>query len=301
VVHSRTMRAFGIAVATLTFTLLTLAAQGPPSDVTSFQIIVMSSADEAEQARRDVNGGADFTALAREKSIDPTARDGGHLVTTQHRRAPARASGRRAGIESRRGDICRTDSDRFAILRIVPEAETKAVDNDPARTLAALASGATRDAIPVSGLSEADSVFQSAARGEGWNEDLRQMCQIRTDSTMGVLDRLETMLGPGGIASDTARATPSEVFEARYALAQLHAYSGNLDKAVSWWRQAEKTVAEFAGARPMMNETLGVALLHKSEMDNGIYREAGDMCLFPPRAPKAFANSKDSEQALRVT
>src|SRR5476649_2825749 len=75
------MRAFGIAaVAALTLTLLTLvAAQGPPSDLAAFQIIVLSSAGEAEQVRAQVTGGADFTALAREKSIDPTARDGGHL------------------------------------------------------------------------------------------------------------------------------------------------------------------------------------------------------------------------------
>src|SRR4051812_39753239 len=84
VVHSRTMRAFGIAaviaVATLTLTLLTLAAaQGPPSDLTAFQIIVASSADEDEQVRVQLAGGADFTAVAREKSIDPTARDGGHI------------------------------------------------------------------------------------------------------------------------------------------------------------------------------------------------------------------------------
>src|SRR5258708_39836254 len=81
VVHSRPMRALGIAViAALPLTLLTLAAaQGPPSDLTAFQIIVSSSAEDAGQVRAQLGSGADFTALARERSIDPTAASGGHL------------------------------------------------------------------------------------------------------------------------------------------------------------------------------------------------------------------------------
>jgi hypothetical protein len=259
----------------------------------------MSTADEAEQVRAQVNGGADFTALAREKSIDPTGRDGGHLgklsVASLRPELRDAVHGLKAGEVTR---VVRIPTG-YAILRLVPEQEAPAVDNDPARTLAALATGATRDAIPVAGLSEADTIFLSAARGEGWNEDLRQICQIRTNSIESVLGRLEVMLGPGGIASDTSRATPGEVFEARYALAQLHAYSGNLEKAVGWWSEADKTVAEFAGARPMMNETLGVALLHKSEMDNGVYRQPGDMCLFPPRASRAYPNTTDAERAMK--
>jgi FG-GAP-like repeat/PPIC-type PPIASE domain/ASPIC and UnbV len=292
------VRALVIAAVAATMLTLLAAAQGPPSDLTALQIIVMPSAEEAAQVRAQVTGGADFAAIAKERSVDPTARDGGYLgtlsVASLRPELRDAVQGLKAGETS---GVVRIPTG-YAILRIVPGQETPAVDASPARALAALASGATRDAIPVAGLIEADTIFLGAANGDGWNEDLQQLCRIRTDSMRGVLDRLEVMLGPGGIASDTTRATPSEVFEARYALAQLHAYSGNLDKAVGWWRQAEKTVAEFAGARPMMNETLGVALLHKSEMDNGIYREAGEMCLFPPRAPRAFADSAGSEQAV---
>ncbi len=50
----------------------------------------------------------------------------------------------------------------------------------------------------------------------------------------------------------------------------------------------------------MMTETLGIALLHKSEMDNGVYRAAGDMCLFPPRTAKAFTNTAGAEEALGI-
>src|SRR5712671_1502277 len=223
------LRASRVFVAMFVVCSLTLlAGQGPPSDLTAFQIIVLSSAEEAEQVRAQVTSGRDFTVLARDKSIDPTARVGGHLgklsVASLRPELRDALQGLKAGELT---TVVRIPTG-YAIVRIVPEAEALSVENDPARTLAALATGATRDAIPVAGLTEADTVFLNTARGDGWNEDLRQICQIRTDSMKGVLDRLEVMLGPGGIASDASRATPSEVFEARYALAQLHAYTGNL-------------------------------------------------------------------------
>jgi len=205
------MRAFGIAaVAVLAVTLLTLvAAQGPPSDLTPFQMIVMASAEEAEQVRAQAAGGADFTALAKEKSIDPTARDGGHLgklsIASLRPELRDALQGLKPGEPTR---VVRIPTG-FAILRIVPETESAAVDNDPSRTLAALATGATRDAIPVAGLTEADTVFLSAVSGDGWNEDIGRMCRIRTDSMRNVQGRLETMLGPGGIAGDASRATPT--------------------------------------------------------------------------------------------
>jgi hypothetical protein len=68
-----------VAIAAIACSLALLAGQGPPSDVAAVQIIVSPSAEEAEQLRAQVNAGADFAALAREKSVDPMGRDGGHL------------------------------------------------------------------------------------------------------------------------------------------------------------------------------------------------------------------------------
>jgi hypothetical protein len=295
------MRALAIAaVAALTVTLLTpAAAQGPPSDIVGLELIVSSSAAEAAAIREQVIAGGDFAALARDKSIDPTARDGGYLGKLSVAALRPELRDALQGAAPGQATAVVQIPTGFAILRLVPDGEPVAVvDDNPSRTLAVLATGATRDAIPVAGLVEADTVLLNTARGDGWSEDLGQLCRMRTDSLRTSIDRLELMLGPSGIVSDAGRVTPSEIFEAQYALAQLHAYTGNLDKAVGWWRQADKSVTEFTGARPMMNETLGVALLHKSEMDNGIYREAGDMCLFPPRASRPFASTTGSEQAL---
>jgi FG-GAP-like repeat/ASPIC and UnbV/PPIC-type PPIASE domain len=290
-----------LAVLGITCSAAILGGQGPPSDVTPLQLIVASSAEQAEQLRTQVAGGADFAAVAREKSIDPTGRDGGHLGKLSV--ASLRPELRDALQGVRPGQVTAVVRipTGYAILRVVPDSEAPpSVDASPSRTLAASATGATRDALPVAGLVEADLVFQSApGKPEGWAEDPRQICRIRTDSMSAMLQRLEGIVSRSSSAADASGATPAEVFQARYALAQLYAYAGNLEKAVAWWREARKTAeTDVPDARAMMTETLGVALLHKSEMDNGIYRTPGDMCLFPPRAARAVAQPAGAEDAL---
>ncbi len=71
------MRAALAAAFLLSLTLF--AAQGPPSDLVPLQIIVAPSAAEAQAIRDQISRGGSFSELAIEKSIDPTAPDGGNL------------------------------------------------------------------------------------------------------------------------------------------------------------------------------------------------------------------------------
>jgi cytochrome oxidase Cu insertion factor (SCO1/SenC/PrrC family)/Cu/Ag efflux protein CusF len=50
-----------------------------------------------------------------------------------------------------------------------------------------------------------------------------------------------------------------------------------------------------------MDETLGVAYLHKAELDNGVYRAPGDFCLFPPApgAGKALPDAAAGRKAVQ--
>ena len=56
----------------------TQAGQDPPGTI-ELRIIVVSSLAEAEQLLQRLQTGEDFAALARQKSIDPSASDGGSL------------------------------------------------------------------------------------------------------------------------------------------------------------------------------------------------------------------------------
>src|SRR3979490_2034307 len=114
------MRALAIAVALFTLTLA--AWQGPPSDLTTFQIIVLSSAEEAEQVRAQLTAGADFAVLAREKSVDPTGRDGGHLGKLSVAALGPDLRDALQGVKPGQTTAVVRIPTGYAILRIVPDA-----------------------------------------------------------------------------------------------------------------------------------------------------------------------------------
>ncbi len=221
------------ALSAIVCSLALLAGQGPPSDAAALQIIVSSSDEEAEQLRAQVNAGADFAALAREKSVDPTGRDGGHLGKLSIASLRPELRDALQGIKPGQTTAVVRIPTGYAILRVAPDSEASAtVDSTPSRTLAASATGATRDALPVAGLVEADLVFQSAAKPDGWAEDLQQICRIRTDSTSAMLQKLEGILGPSGSATDSSRATPEEVFRG-----EVRARRSSTRTAATWTRR----------------------------------------------------------------
>src|SRR4029078_10969578 len=57
--------------------------------------------------------------------------------------------------------------------------------------------------------------------------------------------------------------------------------------------------ADVPNALPMMEETLGVAYLHKAGMDNGVFIRPGELCLFPPRGAVAYRDPASSEKAVQ--
>jgi parvulin-like peptidyl-prolyl isomerase len=86
-------------------------------------MIVVLTADEADRILDQLRHGADFAALAMEKSIDPTARDGGYLGEIDP--ATLRPELRDALSGVRQGEltvVVRIPSG-FAILKVLSAAE----------------------------------------------------------------------------------------------------------------------------------------------------------------------------------
>src|SRR5436853_7354703 len=78
----KALRLSRVSLFTLTLLWAFLPASlgaGNGSGPVALRIIVVTSQTEAEQILVNVQKGADFAALAREKSIDPSAADGGSL------------------------------------------------------------------------------------------------------------------------------------------------------------------------------------------------------------------------------
>ena len=137
-------------------------------------------------------------------------------------------------------------------VRAVAPAEAKG--NAPPLSAAFAATGTIRYAPNVGGKGEADLAYRTLPKPEGWNQDLRVMCQLRQSSLSTVADQVVKLLDPASPDSVTRKA-PLDVIQMRYALANIYAYEGEMEKAVAQWEAAYQLAsAELVGAMPELEE-----------------------------------------------
>jgi tetratricopeptide (TPR) repeat protein len=276
-----------------------LHAQSSGSAPVELRIIIVDSSAQAERILQRLKNGEDFAQLAKALSIDPTASDGGYMgrIDPAALRAELRDAlkGMSAGQTT---SVVRTHSG-YAILKVVSPSEAESLQNTaPARILSASATGAIRYAPNVGGKGEVDLAFRSFPKPDGWNQDLRQMCDIRQKSLASVIDTVLKQLDPAN-PEGVGHGRALDKVQMHYALANIYSYEGEMDKAMEQWLAAyEIAKSELPGAMPELEEVLGIAYLHKSEMDNDAYRHPGNQCIFPPVANQSFPKPVASDQAV---
>ncbi|HLK68738.1 MAG TPA: FG-GAP-like repeat-containing protein [Bryobacteraceae bacterium] len=269
--------------------------QDPPQPAVPLRLLVVNSAAEAETILKQLQKGADFAVLAREKSVDPTSVDGGLLGKVDP--ATLRAELRNAIEALRPGQmsaVIRLPTG-FAIVKMLPETElTGMEDAKRARQFAVSAEGSIRFDFDISGLNEAESALAGFPKPAGWNQDPRMVCTLRQQSYDAMKERAE-----GLIASAKGRP-PADVMSLRVALGQIYAYRGEMAPAVAQWETAYRIgSAELPRAMPYLEELLGIGYLHKSEIANDVYRHPGEHCLFPIRPEFRYGKTEDSEKAVQ--
>ena len=158
--------------------------------------------------------------------------------------------------------------------------------------------GSVKYVVDVGGLPEAEAVLRDFPKPPNWNQDPRAICQARRDSMASARQMFDEFLSPENAALRQARPA-FDLMQAHLGLAQLLAYMGSLDRAVPHYQEAYRYARSgVPAATLLMEETLGLAYLHKAEMDNGAYRTPAELCLIPPRARHAFARKGDAEKAI---
>ena len=276
-----------------------LLSQNSAPPLANLLIIVVDSPSQADRVLQRLKNGEDFAALAKEVSVDPTASDGGSLgrVDPAALRPELRDAVKRLSVGEISG-VVPTHSG-YAILKMIsPTAPTPLQNTAPARILPSSAAGTIRYAPNVGGKGEADLAFRDFPKPDGWNQNLRAMCDIRTQSLASVIDSVLKSLDPAN-PDGVAHGRPLDIIQMHYALANLYAYEGEIDKSIEQWQTAyEIATAQLPGAMPELEEVLGIAYLHKSEMDNDIYRHPGDRCIFPPPANRSLPKPASSEKAI---
>ncbi|MGH9511283.1 MAG: FG-GAP-like repeat-containing protein [Terriglobales bacterium] len=151
----------------------------------------------------------------------------------------------------------------------------------------------------VSGAVEAEVAFRTLPKPPDWDRSLQSICEVRKQTLAKAADHLKQLLDPND--PDSYAATrPDQLGRVHYSLAQLLAYQGDMAPAIEEWLEAYKLAAtEAPEMRPELEEVLGTAYLHKSEMENDVYRKPGDRCIFPPPKPFRFKKIEDSEKAIQ--
>jgi tetratricopeptide (TPR) repeat protein len=301
------------------FSIQVLAQQDAASQPVELGIIVTTAETEAADVLRKLNAGWDFSVLAKEKSIDPTSKDGGYLGRMSRSELRPELQNALTGHTTGQHSGVVPVPSGFAIMKIFSAAPATE-DLNANHIKALIASGDIRFGASIGGLSEADRFFSGYPKPDGWARDLRQSCNLRTQSYDAVMKQIEdfTNAAPSDIPSTYST---DDILQLHLLAGQLYAYVGKMEKSIKEFKIAYQMAEEATSAQlsnrvigggsggmggpvqtstipllPTLEETIGAAYLHWAEMENGVYRNSGDMDLFPPANPKESYEKKDESR-----
>ena len=261
-------------------------------------IIVTRTAEQAESVLHKLKAGMDFGVLAKELSIDPTANDGGYMGRVNLADLPPALHDALLNLHGEKFSGIVPVPAGFAILTVFPAAPNMhEMDVDAMQAQAQAAN--VRQALNVDGLAEANLAFTQYAKSNEWQFDPTLACTIRKESLAAAIQRTEQVLASEEAGRD--KPAPSELIRQNVALAQLRAYSGDMEASIRAFAKAyDAAVSGVPRAVPYLQQALGVAYLHLAGMENGAYRNSGDIDIFPPMHPgEHYAKQENSRQAIK--
>jgi tetratricopeptide (TPR) repeat protein len=295
--------AYPVAVAVLGLILFSRVARtGDDANAIPVRLIVVNSAEDAQAIEKRLKEGADFAVLAREASVDPTSADGGFLgkIDPASLRGELR-DGLRAVQPGQLSKIVKLSS-AYAILQVLTESEAADLGKaDRALQAAIRKEGTVRLAPLVGGQDEAMSRLFQHAMPEAWSQDLHAICTAYRQSPLALMKELDALVDPANKASplNAKSARPNDRLDVYMTRGQLYAYRGDMAHAVAEWEIAYRIASsDVLRAMPLMEEVLGVGYLHKSEIDNDVYRHPGDRCIFPIRPDLHYTRTAASAKAI---
>jgi tetratricopeptide (TPR) repeat protein len=271
-------------------------AQAPADAPITFRLIVVSSAERAEALLSEIRAGGSFEEIARAQSSDSSAGQGGLIgpVALSELRPELREALRDLQMGSVSG-VLRLPTG-FALVQRTTARPIMSMR--AGEILAVAAVGSVRPTLSVDGFSEANTALNSIDKPEDWNQSPRQICELRQQAVGNVQAALAARLGPD-IAKTRAAYSAQDVMEAHVALGQLYSYDGEMPQAIAQFEAASRIAeTDLPAALPDLIQSLGVAHLHKAEMDNGLYHAPGDRCLLSVRGGTPLQKTEDFDKAV---
>ena len=278
-------------------------APAPQSEAISFRIIVVESEDAARSLLDRLMKGENFVALARSVSVDPSATSGGLVgpVSIADLRPQIRTvlEGLREGELS---GVVRLPTG-FGILKIVPDSET--TTTSPASssssnsvmtsfTSALAGTGSVKYVYDLSGYAETVLSLRQVTLGPEDSRDLATLCRVRKQLVASTQSLVQKALATAA----TSPMPPIDHAQAFTLQGQLHAFLGNMAPAIASLEQARQIAAtQIPDLRLQLDEALGIAHLHKAEIDNEIYHRPDDRCLLSGKPGHTFTKTADLVKA----
>lgn len=281
----------------LLFLVFFAPGQEQTSNAIPLRILVLNSAEEAARVRAELEKGADFAVLAREKSVDATSLDGGLLGKVDPSSLREEIRNAAQGLTSGQiSPVFRIPSG-FAIVKVLaPDEFAGIADSQRARQAAIRAESSIRFDVNVAGFSEAAAALANYDKPANWNADPRVSCSMRQQSFADLKSRAQKL---AAAANDTG-LSPSDAVALHLGVAQVYAYQGEMDSAIAQFETAFRTASAAAPQTlPEVEEMLGVAYLHRAGMVNGVNRHPAERCIFPIRPQFKYPNGADSQKAIQ--
>ena len=304
------MRALRLILVSLAAAAAFIAALVPVSsqqaDAIYFRLIVVESEEAAARLREQVLGGENFVALAVKVSIDASAPFGGLVGPVAL--GDLRPEIRRVLEPLRVGELSAIVPlpTGFGLLKRVPGSEAAATAGDappPANApmASALASplgaaGAVKYVYDLSGYVETVLTLRQMPLPPGATDDLATLCQVR----QGLVASAQKLVADA-VSSPTTLAAmaPIDRAQAHVLQAQLHAFRGEMAPSIRALERAHAiAAAEVPDLRLQLTEALGIAHLHKAEIDNGLHERPGDRCLLSAGGAQPLAVTSDVTRAI---
>ena len=274
---------------------------GGSAESVAVRIIVVDSAADAGRIREQIHQGADFAALAREKSTDATSADGGLLGKIDPASLRPELRDALRGLHSGElSGVVKLPSG-YAVLKVISDAELANLDSaNRTRQTAVAAAGSVHFTADLDGQSEALAAIPHIPKPPDWNQDLQAICEVHNrayETAMARADRLLDSTDEHGLGR--THATPYDWVEAWFVKGQLFAYKGEMRKAIEQWQAAYGYAsANLPQMLPILEEALGIGYLHLSQMDNGVFRSPGERCIFPIQPGLSYGQTGSSEKAV---
>ncbi|HUY81972.1 MAG TPA: CRTAC1 family protein [Acidobacteriaceae bacterium] len=148
----------------------------------------------------------------------------------------------------------------------------------------------------VSGQREALEPLLDMSQDPTWDPTPKAVCEFL--QSFSPKPEMESELAPG----DNKLLASQGVFNlimAHHSLGEIDAYLGKMDQAIKQYKMVQALArSNNPNTALQMDEAIGIAYLHKSEMENGIYKKPGNRCLLPMLHSSRYSQSEDSRKAV---